>query len=218
MLGAVIAVLALASGASGPGIAVRIEEARDVRPDEVERLSATFAELIRASDRTVEVWSDQANEAVLTIKLDGAPTRIRLIAELSSPKKKLILDLPREERGWKQALLPLALDFFPPPPPAAQTAAANVAHTDSTPIASEPAGAPWPWIAIGAGAVSAGAGAVFGLASARAQDRLDHAELAPGEILELNDAASSRALAANVLFGAAIVAAGTGVVLWILED
>src|SRR6185503_16014954 len=74
------------------------------------------AEMIRASDRTVEVWSDRAGEAVLVLKLEGAPTKIRLLAELvpSTPPKKLILDIPREERGWKQALLPLALDFFPP--------------------------------------------------------------------------------------------------------
>lgn len=213
-----IAALAYAIGASGPGIAVRIEEARDVRADEVERLQSTFAELIRASDRTVEVWSDHASEAVLTIKLAGAPTRIRLIAELSSPKKKLILDIPRDERGWKQALLPLALDFFPPPPAAAPTLAVPAgADANAAAVVRDPS-PPWAWIAIGGGAVCAGAGAVFGLASARARDRLDHDELAPREAMELNDAASSRALAANILFGAAIAAAGTGVIAWILDD
>src|SRR6185503_2169596 len=100
MLGgpAILAALALgAASAAGPGMAVRIEEARDVRPDEVDRLSALFAEMIRASDRTVEVWSDRAGEAVLVLKLEGAPTKIRLLAELvpSTPPKKLILDIPR---------------------------------------------------------------------------------------------------------------------------
>lgn len=71
----------------------------------------------------------------------------------------------------------------------------------------------------GAGLASLGAGAFFGLAAADAESKLDgqlDAQQDPDQ--DLVDTGESQALMANVFFGVALVAVGTGVALYLLDD
>jgi hypothetical protein len=206
-----LAAIAIAAAA----VSIHVEEARDVTPEETERLSRTLAEMIRASDRAVE----DGGAEVLALALQGAPTKIRVLAELrpSSPEKKLILDVPRDERAWREALEPLVLDFFPPRSPPAAAAAEPPPPAAIEPLEENRFG-PWPYVALGVSAVSAGTALAFGLASKHARDRIEHDALEPGELEALRDSANDRAFAANVLIAGAVAAATGAVVLWVLED
>lgn len=213
MLAAVIAALAIgapaAAGTIGVRIGVRIEEARDVRPDEIERLSAIFSEMIRASDRSGNT---------LSLRLQGAPTKIRLLAELlpSTPPKKIVLDIPRDATRWKESLLPIALDFFPPSLTSG-TKTSTLSALVAPPRIEDERSPRWSYVALGVGVVAAASGAVLAVSSARANDRLNNDDLMPAEIDELRSAANSRGIAADVLIGTALVAVAAGVVMLVAQ-
>jgi hypothetical protein len=214
VLAALLATLVLGA----PNVSVKVDQARDVRPDEIERLMETFAGLIRASERNVEVWAEQTAETVLALDLEGAPGKIRVTAELrpSNPKKKLILDIPRDERGWRESLAPLVLDYFPPPPPKLDTRPSATANLVA-PVIEEEKTSYFPYALVAGSLVAGGAATVFGAATLRNERRLERQELAPEEVDELSSAANTRALATNVLAGTAILAAGAAITWWILE-
>lgn len=213
MLGTLLAALVLAA----PNVAVRVEEARDVRADEIDRLTGLVTELIRASDRNVEVWAEQSEQTVLALSLEGAPAKIRIIAELkpSEPKKKLILDVPRDDKTWRDALTPMVLDYFPPPPKKSAKSAPAAALT--APVLDDSKPELVPWVAVGTSILAGSTGTLLLLSRANVRDRMNDGELAPDELTELQDDADERRLGGMLLIGTAVVSAGVAAVWWMLD-
>ena len=106
--------------------------------------------------------------------------------------------------------------------------AAAVPEEPAAPPAGEeaaPAEDGWvPWATMGLGAALLGGGGIFGLLAAQEEEARDglaadaegrsHRVRYP-EYAEHDDAARSRALVANVLYGAGAVAIAAGVILWV---
>lgn len=81
----------------------------------------------------------------------------------------------------------------------------------------------WPAVAaVGAGVAMLGGGVTFGLMSSAAEVRRDDLKgvgpVPASHFVEEDDAARGRALVANVLLGAGVVAVATGVVLFLLAE
>lgn len=178
-------------------------------------------------------------EDVVFLRMLGVPTRVRIIAErqsaapvLGAPsrpaeKKTGEIDLPRAREGWGPPLAALAGALFEAkvlpqvveetPPLDAQPQVIAVAPpqpVEPPSVLREYA----PWIAIGAGGLAAAAGVGFGLSARSARSSARDEPHTDREFEELEDRAFGHGLAANVLFGAAVIGAGTGVVLLLLED
>jgi tetratricopeptide (TPR) repeat protein len=112
--------------------------------------------------------------------------------------------------------LPVRLDFSP--------SAAETAHSASrsAPDASHKSGGPGPvlWLGIGTGALAVSAGVMSYLAardSASYQDAL-HRKTTPHELDELDKSASNKALVADILIGATVVAAATTLIFALKGD
>jgi hypothetical protein len=108
------------------------------------------------------------------------------------------------------------LDFSP--------SAAETAHSGqrSAADASHKSGGPGPvlWLGIGTGALAVGAGVMSYLAardSAAYHDAL-HRKTTPRELDELDNSASTKALVADILIGATVVAAATTLIFALKGD
>jgi hypothetical protein len=238
--------LGLALALISASVALRVEDARGVSADDQAAILAAFSEAIAArsgrdaavdraackkKDRCLaEVAQRVQAEDVVFLRMLGVPTRIRIIAEREaakfSAKKTGEIDLPRTRDAWTPALASLAEALFEPkalpmvretPPIEEKKEIALVAANPQT--GQEDSLRRYaPWIAIGAGAAAFAVGSVFGLSSRGARaDALEPIERDETEFRDLEDRAQGHGLAANILFGAAVVGVGTGVVLLVIE-
>lgn len=107
----------------------------------------------------------------------------------------------------------------PADPPAPEVAAPPSAGTPAL-IAESPAmrgPSPAPWILIGGGALAALVGVFFGLDASLARSDAESNSQDPAAYDDLNGRIFQNALTANVLWGAAAIAAGTGITMLALE-
>jgi hypothetical protein len=179
-----------------------------------------WSECTRADQCLGDIRARMQCDTILLLKLQGGPTRIRVLAELHDARKtveRLSLDIPRAPSEMPAALAPLISEFFPkravPPAQIAMPLTTPRPEASTNPAASTI----WPYLAIGAGLVAAGAGVVVGLGSRNVETRLDQESLTRAEIMELDNRAHQRALAADSLFGAAILGVAGGVLLILLD-
>lgn len=160
--------------------------------------------------RTVVVKADDNVKMDITLdKIPDKPPPAPVVKKEPPPKPPPKDEAPKEE-------VP-AVAKKPDPPKAA----------DPPEKADEPAGGPPAWLAytaMGLGGLALVGGAVAGVFSNQAHDNIEALakRSKEGEAIELTelqtqiDARDNNALAANVLYGVGIVAAGTGVVLWLM--
>jgi hypothetical protein len=236
--------------AIGAGVAIHVEEAVNVPHETALAIASELRDLVERwsgesrvvvddivwtecarSDRCVgEIRSRTSAEDVLLLKLQGAPTRIRILAELhpmdESKTRKLILDTSHAPSERERALLPLVEDFFARR--SGSIAIASTSTRSSSPTAFGLEGiAPerqkpqtaesLSYVLMGAGSVLLGAGVVVGIRAQAARSRLQHEALTREEISELDDQTNQRAIAADVLVGAAIAGIVAGVVFLLVD-
>lgn len=245
-----VAVLGLALALISSSVAVRVEDTRSVSADDQASILQALSEAIEArsgrsaavdrgackkKERCVgEVAQRTQAEDVVSLRMLGVPTRIRILAEREgakagagdAAKKSAEIDLPRSRDGWGQALAALAEELFeakPLPAVVAETPPLNAAPqvTATQPIEST-AGqsdtrALIPWIAIGAGVVCLAVGTGFGLSSRGARDEALAGPHDDSENRALEDRAIGHGLAADIMFGLSALGIGGGVVLLALD-
>jgi hypothetical protein len=219
---------------------VHVEDVRGVSADDESAILAAFSRAIetrsgrkgsidlagcKKKDRCAAELAERSGaEDVVFVRMIGVPTRVRILVERQPQKTAAEADLPRSRDGWEPVLAGLAEALFPEAKPRSETVATVGPKPEPPRVKPEPAPAVepessslLPWIAFGAGAVALSVGTGFGLSS---RDARDDARSRPHSDME-NDALSDRAighgLAANVMFGTAVIAVGAGVLLLVLE-
>jgi hypothetical protein len=197
--------------------AVSVEDARGVSADDQ-------AALVRALSEAVERRAGPVEDS-LKLRLLGVPTRIRVLAVREPGKKTGEVDLPRAREKWAPVLDTLAATLFEPrPPPLVEKKAEapprpSLVHdpVKSTDVPSDRVSYA-PWIVVGAGVVALAVGTGFGISSRGARSEA----LERPHSAEMNAALEDRAVghgwAANILLGSGLVAIGTGVVLFVIDE
>lgn len=257
-----MAELILASLLITASVTVRVEDAPGVTPEETRLVSEALAAAIQErtgathaldlardypcdrEDRCLEeIRARTGAEEVVLVKLLGALTKIRLLAEAvnlgSGSRRNAQADLPREQEGWKAPLAGVALILFPggiqqtisprakaaPPPATAPPASPETQRPQegTTPaelVAQGPAPAaesdPTPWIVLGTSIGVLAGGTVLGILAQDARDSLESPEyltLSPGEVSSRTDLATNGGLGANILWGLGAIGLGTSVLM-----
>lgn len=88
---------------------------------------------------------------------------------------------------------------------------------DEGPLIVRTGAGPWPWVALGVGVVAFGAGTAFGMQALDSADSARGAELRSVAQTHKSDA-ESKALIADLAFGAGAAAIGAAVYLWLEAD
>lgn len=221
----------------GAGVGLHLEQVAELS---LEDASAVAIELVQALEPRVggaavlddPLWPDcgrrdrcaeevrqrtSASELVY-LRVLGGPTKIRLIAErlqpgLSHPPQTRTL--PRDQKSWASELGELATALYPEVLPAPAEEPALVALP---PVAAPPSRAWVPLVPIGVGVVLAGVGVGFGLSSRSTRETLETTALPEEEYQAGLSKMRTHGLAANLLLGTAVIAAATGVVLWLTAE
>jgi hypothetical protein len=229
---------ALSLALLGSGVGVHLEEIGELPLEEGSELARELGRAVerrtgehfvlddplwppcQSADRCLAAIRDRtrANDLVL-VKVYGAPTKIRLIAERlelgAISGQRVELNVPRAREQWTPTLDEAALALFPKAPIAKREDDAARAATAPPPQEEER----WPlWVpyaVLGTGALALAAGAAFGLSSSSARDRAETVELSDEEYARTIDRMRAHGLAANILFGTAAAGLGAGLALLI---
>ena len=179
-------------------------------------------------------------ERGVRIRIDGKPMRgvdAGEEFELAAGPHRISVEKPGarpwsgrvEVRPGQVASVPFELAQRPSPPkPAPPPPDAEVRPPPRPIFAGRQRGPSWTppvltWVAFGGAAVGVATGAIFGSLAAGAEEQLDDcvtdAKCAATDVAaELSERTGARALQANVAYGLAVVAIGTGVVLWLTDS
>jgi hypothetical protein len=223
-------------------VALRVEDSRGVSADDQTAIMTAISEAIAersgrdaAVDKgackkkercAADVAQRTQAEDVVFLRFLGVPTRIRILADRESTKfpakKHAEIDLPRSRDGWTPALASLAESLFEAKPLPAVTETPPVGDPKTAELVSDTAAkddgqqdrvALAPWIALGGGALALAIGSGFGLSSRGARNEALRRPHSDAENMDLEDRAIGHGLAADVMFGVALVGIGAGVVL-----
>jgi hypothetical protein len=222
--------------ALGAGVGLHLDQFAELSLEEASRVSLRLGEHLelRAGGQAVlddPVWPEctradrclddlrsrtQAKELVF-LRVFGGPTKIRLIAERLEPNGKSTTaqrNLPRDREPWPEELASLALELYPTP--LAREGEELVQAPIGRSVEAD-TGSYYPLIPIGAALVLAGVGVGFGLSSASASDRIMSVQLGNEEYESELTRSEDHRVVAFVLFGSALVAVITGVILWVAD-
>ncbi len=161
----------------------------------------------------------EAGSWSLEVAKQGLPVRRQeLVVEIGG---EVALDVDLHDKPKPPPPATPAETVEDPPEAAAESevASARVEEAPSDPSAQATSGSTWPMVAIGVGVAALAGGAVMGWLASQKEDELDGFRDEPKsgtweQAQGAHDDAQSRALAANVLYGAGTAAAATGLVLW----
>jgi hypothetical protein len=143
-------------------------------------------------------------DIVISLRLLGGLSRIRLIADRHPSDRSVLHDLPRDPEAESTALDSVAKGLFPE-----GRIQGEVTRARSSPKASISAVT---WILFGAGGVALIAGSGFGLSSNGAGDEIDSNIVAGEDYRDLRTRMHDHGVVANVLFAAAGVSIISGLV------
>jgi hypothetical protein len=195
-----------------------LKSAITARTGPIDVVLTSAAQLV-CSDRAAcveEIRSQRGGVEIVFLRVLGIPSTIRMIAERAGREGKSHVDLERKQPFDATALDALAAELFPErvePPLAAKPAAIppegprpDLVAT-SAPATPAPSGPRLlPWALLGGSAVAAGLGLAFGFQNAHVV-REGEATFDPARRAQLQGETFSTGLAADILFGVAIVGA-----------
>lgn len=236
-------VAALAAGlpaAPRLGVGIHLDEIGGLSLDDATSLAQSLGEAIerrtgirpvlddplwpacQTDDRCLPAVRDRTRaDHLVFIKVFGAPTKIRMIAErlpsADPGSVRFETDLPRGAASWSPLLDGAAERLFPDidrgdaQPAVAETAAIVQDDGASSDLL-------WPLSALGASAALLGVGAAFGVSSLRARNAIETQPLSDDAYEDELSRMRSHGRVANVLFGTAGVALVVSIVLFVVSD
>ncbi len=227
----------------GASVGVAVTDARGLSDDDLEAVvTGVVASLDARTGRAVRdkgpacsgdracidaVRARTATRDVVTLRLIGVPTRVRVLASRNGEAPHTV-DVDRAQEGWGAAWSGLAEALFPAPPPVAPPPVASVPPPSIPPpqvappviVTPPPEGASpsvAPWIIAGAGVAALAVGVGFGLSSRGARATAANEPASPRELDDLESRAQTHGVIANVAFGSAFVA-GVAAVAWVVFE
>jgi hypothetical protein len=207
-------------GAESSNVAVRIEQLGDL-PSNVK--SAIIADLSRSlaeiAGLSAIVDESETSDEILAVKLLAGALSARCIAIRSSGAEAprgvpFEIDLNYDAASYRPAFDRLVRAVYPEQV-ARRSAELAAEHRDlvtPAPTAKSPRLAPW--IVLGGSAVAGALGIALGISSASDLDSLASSPHSATEYRDISSRASTRAIAADVLFVAAAAGAVLGIALF----